>query len=276
MRRLLLLLPLLLFLIPVFSFLLSPPPAPVSDRPAPPSPAPPCGTPASTDDMERLAQEDPVAFLQRCLGHYDQNVRGYRLLMHKQERIGGKLQPREIIEVCFREPPFSVRLHWREGARLAEQALYVDGANDGKMLVRPALLLARNLIVSRDPDGSEARQSGRFSIRDYGLKKGMERTLHTWQAAREKNELHVAFLGERKLDETDGRSCLVLRRDQYARPEGDGVTEVTVYIDRETWLQVGTVAHGEGGQLIGSYFFRDLQLNPEFEEGLFSRERLGP
>src|SRR5262249_49173793 len=126
----------------------------------------------SAADMERLARDKPIEFLETCLRNNDRTVRGYTLVMQKQERIGGKLQRTEVIDVAFRDKPHSVLLRWVEGARLAAASLYVEGENDGKMLVRPAGLLLGGLIVERDPDGEQAKQSGRYSMREFGLKKG--------------------------------------------------------------------------------------------------------
>jgi outer membrane lipoprotein-sorting protein len=47
-----------------------------------------------------------------------------------------------------------------------------------------------------------------------------------------------------------------------------------MYVDKETWLQVGSVLKGEEGQLIGEYFFRDVKLNPRFKPGTFTRDAL--
>src|SRR5437016_5257176 len=88
---------------------------------------------------------DPITFLEKCLEHYDRQVKGYRLVMYKQEKIAGRLQPSEEIEVHFKEKPFSVHFQWRKGARLADCALYVEGENQGKMLARPAGSILRKL-----------------------------------------------------------------------------------------------------------------------------------
>src|SRR5438876_11526647 len=97
--------------------------------------------------MEMLAKEDPIAFLENCLTRYDREVKGYSLTMQKQERLEGKLQKKEIIEVHYREGPakdgHSVFMRWLEGARLAARVVYVDGENMGsdgrsKMIVKPA------------------------------------------------------------------------------------------------------------------------------------------
>src|SRR5437868_3339847 len=71
----------------------------------------------SAAGMERLARADPVAFLEGCLKRYDREVKGYTATMQKQERLRGKLQRTEVIEVAFREKPFSVRMEWKQGER---------------------------------------------------------------------------------------------------------------------------------------------------------------
>jgi hypothetical protein len=242
------------------------------------APAPDDAARSQDQKMAQLAKDAPIAFLTECLARYDREVKGYRAVMQKQERIAGRLQPKEIIKVCFKEKPHSVLLVWIEGARRAERALYVDGENNGKMLARPNGLIARKVagdVVERDVDGSDARQSGRYPLNEYGIKKGTERTLAAWRAAHDQGALHVEFLGEQLVKEAGDRPCYKLRR-RYARPENDGVTELTLYVDKENLLQVGSVLKGTGGKLIGEYFFRDLELNPAFSDGQFERGALTP
>jgi len=233
----------------------------------------------ATAEMERLAKDDPIAFLENCLRRYQREVKGYTCTFQKQERINDRLQRTEVIEVAFREEPYSVLFRWVEGARLAERALYVEGENDGMLLVRPEGRLARRVagdIVTREPEGRDAKQSSRYTLKEFGLKKGALRTLHSWKSAKERNALHLEFLGEKKLKEAGDRLCWVLHRDRYPKPEEDGITEVTIYIDKETWLQVGAVLKGEDGKLIASYYFRDVKLNPDFKADQFTKTALTP
>jgi hypothetical protein len=202
--------------------------------------------------------------------------------MLKQERLAGKLQPPELIAVSFREKPFSVLLRWIEGARLANAALYVEGENQesvkgtsrAMMLVHPAGLAGRLVkVVSRDPEGEEARQSGRYTLPQFGIELGTLRTLNTWKAAKARGQLNVEFLGEEKVKEAGDRLCYKLRRPRYDKPEEDGVTELTIFVDKETWLQVGSELKGEKGY-IARYFFRDIKLNPKFKDDTFSKDGL--
>jgi hypothetical protein len=278
MRRLLLLLclPLLLSLAPSGPDTASSPSADRAARDREKDAAADKGPLPTAAEMERLAKEKPVEFLEQCLRYYDRNVKGYTATMQKQERLGGKLQPTEVIDAAFREDPYSVSMHWLEGTRLAEAVVYVEGENNNKMVVRPAGVLARRFIVERDPDGAEAKQSGRYTVKEFGVRKGMERTLDSWKAAEKNGELHVECQGEVKVKEAGNRICFRLHRDRYARPESDGVTDLTIYIDRENWLQVGSVLKGDEDKVIGAYYFRDIRLNPDFKPDPFTRDALKP
>src|SRR5260370_1107069 len=79
--------------------------------------------------MVRLARTDPIAFLENCIRRYDREVKGYRCILVKQERIKDKLQPTEEVACDFQEKPFSVRMIWKKGAGEAARVLYVKGEN---------------------------------------------------------------------------------------------------------------------------------------------------
>jgi hypothetical protein len=261
MYRLLLGLPLCLLLAP----------ACVEDKPAAQTASP---VPAAVS-TEPLPEGDPVKLLEKCLERYEKSaIKTYSLVMHKQERIGGRLQPTEEIDLFYREQPQSILMKWRKGQRKANAALYVAGENNNLMLANPAGLAGRLVkVVSRDPDGEEARQSGRYTIKEAGLKSALVRSLKAWKAAQDNGTLRYDYLGLRKVPEVGDRLAYVVRR-LNAQPEDDGVLEVTLYIDKETYLQIGSVQKGEGGKLIGSYFFRDIRLNPEFPPEQFQRSAL--
>jgi len=126
-----------------------------------------------------LPVADPVAFLEKCLAKYDeQHIEGFTCILQKQERIDGRLMPSEETEVAFRARPHSVFMHWVRGARKADSALYVQGENDNKMIAHPSGLAGALVkVVSRDVDGADAKQSGRYTLDTFGFKNSMERTL---------------------------------------------------------------------------------------------------
>jgi hypothetical protein len=228
----------------------------------------------SEGEMERLAKRDPIAFLEACIRRYDREVKGYTATLKKQERIDGELQRSEIIDIAFREEPFSVLMLWKEGARRASALLYVKGENGNQLLIRPNGVFAAVGVVTRDPFGTDAKKGGRYPLPEFGIKIGMQRTLASWEKAKKANALHIEYLGVKRIKEAGNRDCWVLRRTGYTRPEEDGITELTTYIDKENWLQVGTILKGEENKLVGEYIFRDIKLNPDFPPGTFTRDKL--
>ncbi|OAI53169.1 hypothetical protein AYO44_16250 [Planctomycetaceae bacterium SCGC AG-212-F19] len=232
----------------------------------------------SAAEMEKLARTDPVAFLENCIRRCVREVKGYSLTLQKQENIAGKIQPSEIVQVHFREKPHSVFFNWVEGARLAERVLYVEGENDGKMLARPKGGLARIVagdVTAREVNGPDARNSARYTMDQFGFKKSTERTLLSWKTARDAGTLNVEYLGRSKVKEVGDKECYILKRIAK-EPENDGVKESLYYFDSDTWLQVGVVLKDDKGLLIGSYYFRDLKLNPEFKKDQFTPAALKP
>jgi hypothetical protein len=232
-------------------------------------------------EMKRLAASDPTVFLEHCLRRYYQEVQGYHLIMQKQERINGSLHDKELVEVYFKEQPHSVFLRWIQGALKAERSLYVEDESNPKriILARPSTAALRWTMgdISEQPvDGFFPKQSGRFTLDQFGLKKATERYLASWRTAQEKGELDVKFIGLHRLPEANNKEVYHFLR-RCAAPEGnDGVMEQTLYIDKATWLQLGSVIKGKKGELLGEYYFRDIEINPKFKPNQFQREALIP
>jgi hypothetical protein len=224
--------------------------------------------------LEELLRERPVDFLEVCLRRYEQEVQGYRLIFLKQERQNGKLHPAEKIRVHFREKPFSVHMQWLAGERLAWKSLYVEGENDGKLLAVPSLLKWIGTVVTRDVDGPDAKQSGMYTINQFGIYLAMQRTVTSMRTAQKAGTLHLHYEGLVQLEQVGNRPCYKLVRTPYEPPEENDVNELILYIDQETLLQVGSVLRDSKNQLIAEYFFRDIEINPTFDAKQFTRKGL--
>lgn len=222
--------------------------------------------------------------------------------------------PVEVINVCVRgdvpEPgtektAIEVLMKWTSGARkpasdftglarpivatLFSEAAYPDG---GKVIAHPGVV--QDISEPMDPSSSTAKGQSRFCIRDAGLYRSMRRTYAAWKARQDAGELDFKYLGK-QTPEHIGRECHVIRRT-CRRVEVDafnlggtastdpkvvaaeGFTEVTIFIDVERWLQLGTELHRtepDGTRvLVGTYHFRDVQLNPTFAPDTFTKEAL--
>ncbi len=223
-----------------------------------------------------IAIHRPVDFLQMCLDRYDREVQGYVCIMRKRELINGQLRPWEKNEAHFRERPFSVHLTWLQGARLGgpSKVLYVEGENDGKLLARPYGIGPLSGVVTREVEGPDAKNSGRYTIKQFGIRLGTQRTLDTMRKAKVRDALHVRYLGMEVVPEVGDRLCYRFIRTPYEPPEEEGLNELTIYIDVETWLQVGSELRDAEGKVIADYYFRDIKINPTFRANQFTKSVL--
>jgi len=238
-----------------------------------PTPAPaPTLTP--TLELGQLGKTDPVAFLERCRDKTKREVRSTRGTVLMRERVQGTVGPQQRILFSFRDEPHSIRMEWKEGVKLARKTLYVAGQNDGHMLVQPAGWRSLAGIVLRKPDSEDAMSCSRVPITNFGMQKTIESTIRAWKAARDRGDLHVAFSGPSTIPQLGDRPVWELKRTGYKAPEDDGIVQSTFYVDTQTCLQVGIHLLGEGDGLVGSYYFRDLEINPTFDKDTFTREGL--
>src|SRR5215471_11344219 len=105
--------------------------------------------------------------MHRMASAYD-GIRDYTALFLKRERIKGVLLPLETIELRF-QAPFKVYMAWRE-PHAGRIIVYIEGANDNKILVNPGGLL-RLLRLKLDPTSSLATQNTHNTVREAGLQK---------------------------------------------------------------------------------------------------------
>lgn len=228
---------------------------------------------SQSEVLENMAKYKPIDFLELCMNRYESEIRGYRCLFDKQERVNGKLLPKERIRVHFREKPFSVHMEWIVPRNnRAFRTLYVEGENNGLLRVRT--FVSFGPVFDKKVDDPEVKATSRFPITQFGMYIGAKDTLNHMRAADQKGTLHVRYEGIAKVKEAGNRLCYKLVRTPYHPPEEDGCNELTIYIDRETLLQVGSVVKDSDGTLIADYFFHDIELNPTFSEKQFAKKAL--
>ena len=268
------------------------------------------GSPLLSDaEFAELAKADAVAMLDQCVSRYSREVKGFRATLHKRERIGGVLHPKaddplERVKVSVRSEPYAVRMVWETRGRkdmvgaTPAGLLYpnIDAKNPektdaAKMAVwRPDAWTEGGKYKDVDVKGDLARTAARYTVTESGFDKSMLRTRDAWRAARERGDAAPTYLGCEPVEKLGGRVCHVIRRmcpetevDSFARTEArpprasnekkyqnDGFDQVTIYVDAAYRIQIGTELKKANGDLIGEYYFRDLELNPEFPADTFT------
>jgi hypothetical protein len=271
-----------------------------------------------SEKFEDLARHDAVEMLAQCLTRYQSEVKdGFTATLIKKERPRGNPPPpaeprEEVISLSVRgdvpaspdaKPCVEVLMRWQSGADTffgseIRGTLYSDkpGAEgtDGKIRIwRPEAPFSKmNSIPAND---STAQDSSRYCIRDAGIYRAMLRCHEAWKQRKDAGTLKAEYLGTQVVEKAGGRNCYIVRRT-CPTPEVDafevggvadrspenvarvGFTSVTLMIDVENWLQVGTVLERKEADgkstLIGSYYFRDLDLHPHFAPDTFTEAAL--
>jgi hypothetical protein len=227
-----------------------------------------------------------------------------------------EMPPVEIIDVCVRgdvpdpethKTAIEVVMKWKSGAKkpfgfgaeirgsFFSEKLKAEGGLDDKVITwRPEATIGPKMSSPVEPNVGAAKDQSRYCIRDAGLFRSMLRTHEAWKIRQDSGELKCEYLGKKTLPQI-GRECHVIKRicprteiDAFEVGgaagndpnvvSAEGFTEVTIYIDTERWLQVGTELYRtepDGTRvLVGAYYMRDVQLSPSFQPDTFTADGL--
>jgi hypothetical protein len=234
---------------------------------------------ASVGDLAALAERDPMALVRLGRERYEQTVREYRCLLVKQERLGNKLSSVQEVELRFRESPRSVYMIWRSNADGARRALYLPDdrafVNDGGeplARVEPNGAIARLFVkdLFLPIHGPDARKASRRAIDEAGFHATFDLLEAYNAAAAERGVLDLRYAGTGVVDQ---RPTFVLVRDlPYAGPNGPYPdARLVLHLDQQWLLPVAVYSYADHLEkdLLGSYTFTQVELNPDFSTDAF-------
>ena len=92
----------------------------------------------------------------------------YTALFTKRELVNGQMLEEQTMAMKLRHQPFSIYLKWLD-FEVGREVMFVDGVNDGKMLVHSGGWKARLPAILMPPDSSLAMQEARYPITRAGL-----------------------------------------------------------------------------------------------------------
>lgn len=236
-----------------------------------------------TDEHEQLASLDPLAFLYRCREHYRRNYRDYTCTFVKQERIGSRVTPEQVIHVAYREEPFSVNMDWIHNAEEAQEVSYVAGRwpdknGQDQAWCKPAGAIAKLFIskILQPIHGKRADKASRRTIDQFGFASTLDLIIKYSERSREKGVLDLRYVGR---GSTNDRSTYVFeRRLPYTGEEEPYPDALLVFhIDTE-WLvptACFSYADKDGEELLGKYVLTDATFNVGLTDTDFGPQTLG-
>jgi len=233
---------------------------------------------AAKTRLIEFARRDPSGLLHLARERCQRETGDFSCLFVKQERINGTLKPVEEIDARYRADPLRVYMIWRRGADQATRALFVDSQafvdRDGQRLARvePAGVLLRLFVsdVMAPIHDARARKASRRAIDEFGFRSSFELIERVNDLAAARNELELRFEGEGAVD---GRATVILvRRLPYTGPGGRYPNaKLILHLDQEWLLPTAVFSYADpgGGELLGSYLYTRVNLNPDFGEDDF-------
>ncbi len=224
-------------------------------------------------ELVELAKRDPMALVKRGRAWYEDHIRGYRCTLIKQELLGDKLSEVQEIELRFRAQPLAIYMLWKTNPDQARRALYMDTPKyvdkKGHKLTRVepngavARLFTKDIFLPID--SPECKKSSRRCITDAGFHTTFELFEAYNAVAAEKGVLDLKYTGTGTVD---GRPTFVLTRllpyDGPSGPYPDA--KLVMHLDQEWLLPVAIYSYADQDEkeLLGSYVFTQVQLNPDF------------
>ncbi len=219
------------------------------------------------------------------------HIRDYSCRLIKRERIDGELQGYQFAQAQVRceqrrdgkvVQPMAVFIQFLAPARLkGRRVLYVDGENDGMMLVRKGGGALNYLKLKIDPNSATARRDSNYPITDIGFDKIIERLIQLAKDDIEHDPTATNTQVSHFLDaKVNDRVCTHIRVVHPERGEGIVFHRASLYIDDELHVPIRLVVYdwpdGEGQEppLIEEYTYVDLRINVGLTDADFSKEKL--
>ncbi len=226
---------------------------------------------------------DPaLALAHEGLRNIRENVRDYKSVMVKRERIGTTLHDYEYMYAAIRNEqvsngqvtvPFSVYLYFLKPEDIkGREVIFVRGQNNGKMIAheRRDSFKGKFGSVWLRPEGPVAMQGNRYPITEIGLETLVTRLIEKGTRDKQNGTPEECLVEFRKGAKINGRSCTMLEvkhpqpRDYYdfhvARIFIDDELNVPLRYAAYTWpAQPG--AEPGNDELIEEYTYLKLELN---------------
>lgn len=219
---------------------------------------------------------DPAIRLARHgLNHIQADIRDYTTTMVKRERVKGELTDVEFIFMKIRNRkldqngkvivPFSVYTkHLKPASKKGQEAIWVEGHNDNKIIAHGSGPIRGKIKVKIDPEGALAMQDNRYPIYTAGMENLCQMLMEKGMEERQYPECEVKFYKDAKIN---GRKCLLIEmRHPVQRPHFEW-TLARVYVDEELQIPIRFVSWGfpesRGGRpiLLEEYTYTSLKLN---------------
>ena len=233
--------------------------------------------PHPLDEAIRIAEEGLVKIRE--------NVKDYSAILVKRERVDGKLQKPEYLQVKIRSEgvdedgeqiPFSIYMKFiKPQASAGRELIWVNGRNENRICVHEGSGLISLKCFDLDPEGWLAMKGQRYPAHQAGMENLVVKLIEKATRDRAAGLCEVVYRDGVRIN---GRECSVI---EVVHPEQRAPYDfhiAKVYIDKELNLPIRYQAHiwPEAGEtkplLLEEYTYLNVKINQGFTDVDFSPE----
>lgn len=230
---------------------------------------------------DRELVQHNIQKLERAVGFLE-SIPDYTATFFKRELVNGSMGDGQVVHLKLRHQPFSVYMKWIVGDK-GRELLYVDGENDGNMLVKVGGLKGRLLpCIKLEPTSTMALNESRHPVTNVGLLNLCKRMLkhRREELAAPKLQLKCRLVANQQVD---GVACDCFIVD-FETPEVCSPYRRTVqYYEKKHGIPICVMNYGwqngaetdatevDESSLIEHYSYADLKFNLRLADVEFDR-----
>lgn len=200
-----------------------------------------------------------------------EKIQDYSCTLVKRERIDGALNEYEYMFIKVRQKPFSVYMYFLGPAKVkGQEALFVEGQNDGNLLAHPNGIRHKLIGTVRLPPTSMLAMSGnRYPITELGIRRLTARLIEVGEHDMQYGECEVKMIPGAKVS---GRECTCIQV-LHPTPRKEFIFNMArIYVDNQLNVPIRYEAYewpkeaGGPPMLVEEYTYLNLKVNNGFTD----------
>lgn len=224
-------------------------------------------------NVERAALDEPLAMLAEAKRNYTA-VKDYTCTLVTQERVKGRLEEQNIIQMKMKTEPFSVYMRWIAPKKSVNQEVaFIAGKNNNKMRVKSPNILKVLGWINVDLADPRVMEHSRHTILEAGLGNMIEQNIRHWESARKAGNTK-ATMSEAKYNDRDCLCVEVVAKDKTGNPYChtsvlylEKKSKLPIRLENYDWPREGATR----GDLLESFSYVNLQFNVGLKDEEFSK-----
>lgn len=169
------------------------------------------------------------------LVEFNAEVRTYQCIVHRKERVNGRLMARQAAVLRVRQNPFAVYLKVIGGEADGREAIYNPRRYGDQVIVKNGGRQFSFVTIGLDPRSPLIMAETNYRVQDWGLAQGLQTVLNILKEEKKYSDVKVEYFEGAK---ADGRPAFGARITHPTYRQGMRFYQALVLIDEEMRLPV--------------------------------------